>query len=479
VAALSAWTESRRKRFREHVALTFAFVLSRVLLALAGLRLNFDLAWMFLADPKDLHENLLETLFYFHAYPPGMSCLSGLFLKLGGSHAAVLAEVAHAALGLVLVNSLLYTLRALAVPPLPAFALAALFALAPATIYLEHLWLWEEWVAALLALAAALFFHALKRPSFQSYLAFFSVCSLVSWIRSSFQLTWFLALVGLALWLAQKSFRRQVALAALGPLLLLLGLHLKNWLLFGVFGASSAGGGNMTHITVSRLPQATRSAWIRSGKLSQFAAHSVYAGPAEYVGYVDQAGGKRFRDIPVLQALERPTVHAPNYNHWIMLEVSRRREHDALTYLSERPFDYARTTLQGLEQFLGPTTRWHPFDKTERSPHHAHRLVLGQFERFWNDVWHRLPLKGPGLYTLFPIALVWAVRRVWKGLRTQVRERRARVGLLLFALFQVGYVTATSMLFTIGESSRYRHQVEAQIWLISAVALLAGWRRLR
>lgn len=448
------------------------------MLALLGVRLNFDLAWMFLADPKELHDKLFETAFYFHAYPPGMNILAGLFLKLGGAHAALLAEFAHGGLGLMLANSLLFALRSFAVPRAPAFATATLFTLAPPTIYLEHIWLWEEWVAALLGLAAVLLFRALKRPSFPRLLAFFAVCSAISWIRSTFQLTWYFALVGLTLWFVSKTVRRRVVLAALGPLALLLGLYLKNWAFFGVFGASTAGGGNLTHVTVSRLPAETKADWIRTGKLSPVAGHSVYAGPSEYLAYVDPAQARQYPQVEIVQELERPTVHAPNYNHWIYLPVNRLRERDAFTYLAERPRNYVSTTIEGIEQFFGPTTHWHPFDKTERSPHHAHRLVLGKYERFYNRLLHRLPLEGPGIYVFLPIALIWGAFQVRDHFRSRVRERRARTGLLVFALFQIAYVSATSMLFTIGESSRYRYQVEALIWLVAVLALVAAWHEL-
>lgn len=472
---VESMSERLRRRLREHVALTVVFVLSRIGLALAGVRLNFELAWMFLADPGDLENRLSETLLYFHAYPPGMNLVTGLVLKAGGSHAALLGELLYGSLGLVLVNSLFFGLRVLAISERVAFAVAIVFSLTPPVIYLEHLWLWEEFVAALLAFAAALFYRALKRPSFGGWLGFFSACSAVGWFRSSFQLSWLIALLGLALWLSLRAERRRVLLAAAGPLALLLALHLKNWALFGVFGASSAGGGNLTHVTVSRLPRETREAWVRSGKISPLAAHSVYAGPSEYLAFFDPKEARRFPEVSVVQALERPSLRLPNYNHWVFLEVNRRRAEDAFAYLREKPFDYFSTVLDGLRQFFGPTTRWHPFDKTERSPHHAQRAVLGRYERFFNGAVHRFPFAGVGVYVFLPVGLIWAAGWARARVRTRVRERRARLGLVLFALFQIAYVTGTSMLFTIGESSRYRYQIEAQIWLLSAFALVGSF----
>src|SRR5688572_6958591 len=100
-----------RPRLREYIFLSLIFVVSRAALLLAGIRFDFSLDWMWLSDPADLRDRLLETLYYYHAFPPGMNLLTGMLLKLGGSHAATLALATFLALGLVIVNSLFYLAR--------------------------------------------------------------------------------------------------------------------------------------------------------------------------------------------------------------------------------------------------------------------------------------------------------------------------------------------------------------------------------
>jgi hypothetical protein len=477
VRALQQATVSQRRRVHEHAFLTLAFVASRVALSLAGLRLNFDLAWMFLADPRDLRERLAETLLYFHAYPPGMNLATGVVLKLGGAHAALLGELLYGALGLVLVNSLFYMLRAVAIRRIPAFVVTALFAIVPPTLYLEHLWLWEQWVAALLALGGVLFHRALAVSSFARWLGFFAVCAAIGVMRASFQLTWLLSLLALACWLVEPALRRRVLLAALGPLVLLASLHVKNWVLFDVFGAQTAGGGNLALVTVLRMPEAERNAWVKDGRLSRFAAYSVYAPPSEYLRYFPPDEARRFPDVDTLQALERPSVKHHNFNHWVLLEVNRVRAADAVTYVRERPGAYARTVATGLGQLFHPTTEWHPFDKSDRSPHHAHRQLLGSWERFYNGVVHGLPFEGVGLYVFLPILLFFSAR--WLVTRFKTPEPRQRLGLVAYALFQLAYVVPTSVLFTFQETSRYRYQIEAEIWLLAVFGLACAQRESR
>jgi hypothetical protein len=258
------------------------------------------------------------------------------------------------------------------------------------------------------------------------------------------------------------------------PAAILLALYLKNWVLFDVFASASSLGGNLTHVTISRLPREIRAEWIAEGKLSGFAALSGYAGPREYRRFFPSTRSERW---PTLGALERPTVRAPNFNHWFFLEVDEHRKADALYYVRHRPLDYAGSVVRNVVQLLGPTTRWHPHDATPRSPHHQHRQVLGWFEKTFNGVVHELLLAPVGLYALLPFALIVATRRARRLLAGGGPRARPLAGLIGFAVFQVVFVILVSALVNYGEAARYRYQVEAIIWLVGASAVLELRRR--
>jgi hypothetical protein len=198
----------------------------------------------------------------------------------------------------------------------------------------------------------------------------------------------------------------------------------------------------------------------------------VYSGPAAYLRFFPPQRDDR---SPVLDEPERPTVHAPNYNHWVMIPVMAQRRDDAFVYLAERPLDYFRTAWQGMLQVLGPTTEWHPRHGKPGSAHFDHERLLGPYASVYNGILHA----GPGIYALLPLPLAWGVGTVLARARTRVRYRSARTALLAFALVQIDYVLTTSSLFTIGESARYRHEVEALIWLVVAMAVVAAVRRHR
>jgi 4-amino-4-deoxy-L-arabinose transferase-like glycosyltransferase len=462
---------------RAHVLLTLLFVSSRLTLQYAGIRFNFSLDWMWLSDPADLRDRLLETLYYFHAFPPGMDFITGVFLKLGGSHAATLALITFWLLGFVIVNALFYLLRVSGLSVFVALGVSVAFSLIPQSIYFENLYLYEYPIAALLCLAAVFFYKAVQRQSFWAWLAFFCVCSAIGLTRTTFHLLWFVAMVGLGVWFSPAHVRVRLLRAACAPAALLLALYIKNFAVFGVFDAFTFGPVSQDLVTIWHLPVEVRDSWIKEGKLSPFAAVSVYAGPREYLPFFATSENKKWP--PQLNLLERPSVKAANYNHWFFLEVNRRRWADALYYVRARPLDYAANVLEGLKDVFTPSTTWHPLDDTESSPHYQPRQVLGRYEAIYNRIVHGLFLPPVGLYALLPFVWVWTFMHARSLVRTGGPDAVARGSLLFFCLFQIAFVVAASSLFTFRESARYRYQVESMIWLIGTLCLVSLGRSLR
>jgi len=461
-------TQETRQCLREHLVLCLAFAASRDLLWFLGVRFNFILDWMWLADPGDLQHHLLRTLFYFHAFPPGMNLLTGILLKLGGSHAALLGLVTFTTCTLLLVNVLFYLFRRAGLSFLVALGIALAFGLTPPAIYFEHLYMYETPIASLLCLSALCFYEATRRPSSWIFFAFFLISATIGAIRSTFHLVWFVFLVALSLWLARSHWRAVLRGAAI-PAALLLSLYLKNLFVFGLFDSFSFGPVSLDLVTIRQLTPAVRDAWIEEHKLSPFAAVDVFAGPRAYLPYFASSNSSAFP--PELSLLERPSIRAPNYNHWLFLEVMQKRRTDAYTYLRSLPRPYAHTVWRGMRDFFSPSTQWHPFDERGGSPHSQHRQVLGPYERFYNRLLHGFPGPPVGLYRLVPLALLWALGRARELTRRASAEPRARAAFLVFCVFQIGYVFLASCLFTFQESARYRYQIEAFIWLLAVLAL--------
>ncbi len=467
---------------RAHALLSLLFILSRTALDLGGLPFMFSLDWMWLSDPADLRTRLLETLYFFHAFPPGMNLATGLLLKAGGEQAAVLAHWAFSALGLVLVNALFVVARGVGLSTIGAWVLAAAFSLTPASLYFEHLYLYEWPVTTFLCVAAALFAHGVRSQSFGVWLACFSVCALIGVTRSTFHLAWYVLVAAVGVWASDRGARRRVLTATAIPGVMLAAVYAKNAVLFGAFAISTFGPASYTLVTVARLPVEVRDAWIAKGGLSPFAAVSVYAPPREYARFFetsDRAGWP-----PQLTRLEHSAVTAANFNHWWLLEVHRARMSDVRYHLSSRPLDYPAAVLAGLVDLFGPTTAWHPRDraagsaapaspsKPGGSPHEEHRRLLGRYEAWFNRLVHGFPMAPVGLYLFLPVPLIWAAARARSQLRDPDRDERARGALLLLLLLQMAFVVLASSMLTAFEEARYRFQIEWTIWVV--VALFAA-----
>jgi len=457
------------QHWHEYAIVSLAFVSTRLLLYSLGLQFNFSLDWMWLSDPADLQDRLLQTVFYFHAFPPGMDFLTGILLKVGGAHAALLALLTFWVLGLVLSNSIFYLTRASGLSARASFIVAIAFSLLPQSIYFEHLYLYEEPIAALLCFSAVLFHAALTRQSARLWLAFFATCAVIGVTRSTFHLLWFAVMVCLGLWFSTPRDRRRVLAVACAPAVLVVGLYVKNLIVFGTFSAFTYGPSSYAHVTVSHLTPETKAQWVHDRRLSPFAALSPYAGPREYLQVF--SGTPPTNWPSQLTDLDRPTVHAPNFNHWVILEANRERNADAWYYLREQPIEYATNVLHGLRDLFTASTEWHPYTGTERSPHYQHRQVLGGYESIVNRLVHGFPIAPVGFYAFLPLVLIWAALRAWQLIRSSDSTTRAQGALLTLCLLNIAYVVGISSVFTFLEESRYRYQVESLIWVTTALCV--------
>lgn len=467
--ALAAWHGG--------VLLVLVFLATRLALYAAGLRFNLDMHWMFLDDVEALHRHLLRTLLYFHAFAPGMNLITGVLLKLAPGHLLGLATALFWAFGAAMTLSLARILELLGLPRAASFVLAVAFSLLPQTLFLENLYLYTYLCACLVCVGAALFHHALLTAKARVWFAFFLVCAVLGWLYTVFHLLWFVLMAGIAVVVQARAgnagWRRALRVVALGaafPALLLIGLYAKNYALFGVFGATSWGASNMTLATTQQMRPAERNRWIREGKLSPYAAISVYAAPSAYTELVPH----RIYPWPGSNELSRPTLGDPNYNHGLFLEVNEARRKDVAYYLDARPLDYlGRVVTKNLPSLFHSTTHWHPSDLRPESPHRQHREVLGGYERLYDALVHAWPVPKVGLYFFLPVFLIWAAWAAWTRLRSREIETFAAGALLGFCLLQVLFVGSASSLFTAWETSRYRYSIEPCIWVVVAVALRA------
>jgi hypothetical protein len=460
---------------RHCLLLLGVFLATRGALLALGLRFHLDLAWMFLADLDALRDRLFETVYYFHAFAPGMNLITGALLKLAPAHLAWSATALFWASGYLLLVASCQLFQLLGCSKWTATLLALGLSLVPQSLYLENLYLYTHLCTSLLCWAAVAFHRALTAGTARSWFGFFFTCAVLGWLYTAFHLFWFLLLAGLAWALAGRGRRRPVLIGGALPLVLLAGLYVKNYAVFGVFGATSWGGANVTLATTQFMDGAQRREWIDNGELSPFAEISVFAGPAAYLSFFP---ADQHFPWPTTNELTRPAQGAPNFNHGIFLSVNRQRQKDASEFIRREPGQYLSMVLErNLPNMFSSTTHWHEADRTPNSPHYDHRRVLGRYERFYDRLVHSWPKRPVGLYWFLPLFYLWAAWSCWKdGTSRELSERRR--GLLLgFCLLQIAFVVTASSLFSALESARYRYGIEPFIWAVVAVGLRAAVHR--
>lgn len=468
---------NRQLHFRQHLLMLLLFVATRGGLYAAGLRMNLDLRWMFLSDPEDLRERLLETVYYFHAFAPGMNLITGLLLKLSPDHISTSAACVFWTSGWLLCVTLFRLLVIVGFSRRSALTLSLAFSLLPQSLFFENLYLYTHLCTSILCIAILLFQRALGQASTLSWLGFFLTCSALGLLYTTFHLLWFLLMAVFAAFTTARGARRHVVWGALGPGLLLFALYAKNFVVFDVFGATSWGGANLTLVTTQQMEPSVRNRWIRQGKLSPYASVTVFAPPRDYVRFFPS---NLHFPWPGSNELERPSVGAGNYNHGLFLQVNRRRGEDARYYIKARPQEYLRAVLtENLPRLFNPSTHWHPSDRESYSPHRDHRLLLGGYEDLHDQLVHRWPIPGVGLYVFLPPFCLWALWAAVSRLRSRNDERRAVGAVLGMCLFQIVFVISASSFFSTLESARYRYGIEPCIWVVVGAGLQEVYQRVR
>jgi hypothetical protein len=464
------------------------FALSRLGYYLAGVRFDARpiLHYYQFVDPQLLKHRLIESMYYLHVQPPGLNIYAGIALKLFPRSYPLALHIAHLVLGLAICWLIYYLMRVLGTSRWIAFALAAWFTVSPGVVLFENYLLYEYVVSFLLVVAAASLWRYAASGSFPWLLLFFVLLLALVLFRNLFHLIYVVAILATLVYFSGGR-RRRVLLAGALPLLVVLGLYTKNWVLFGSFSGSTWLGMNMDTITAHQLTSREAGDFVNRGVISPVSLLDLGSPIQLYRPYIQMPART---GIPVLDECVTSTG-ATNFNCLAFFQVQRAYTRDGLALLRNYPIVYLRSLQAAWFSYFLPAGDFPFFD--------LNRPRIRAIDRFWNVVFfgqfedasdrkelRRLAAQGAraslvlhtGVFLMIglPALWIWGVTYLVRGVRRKTLNRPSAI-LIGFLLFNIAYLTAVANLLSSFENNRYRSPFDAFYVVLLGVALQQLIRR--
>ncbi|MCU1277120.1 MAG: hypothetical protein JWM53_666, partial [bacterium] len=325
-------------------------------------------------------------------------------------------------------------------------------------------WLFYTFPLAVMLCGSALLLHRwLAARRFADAVGFFALLAVLVLWRNLFHPLWMLAAVG-ALLAVERAHRRQLALAALGPVLVVCALLIKHVVVFhAIFQGRPIQQMNLAALTSMRLPDGERARLIREHVLT-ISDVPITAGPNGFRRFVTTPPKS---GIPVLDQEYKPKSGYPNWNSSIFVPVGELYGADARWTLWHRPGVYLDAVRENFTRYALPSDQSDPFNTRS----YKNRLALQPLLTQWNRLlsWQRAPNRTAVAHVIgFPLLLAFALVVVVRGLR---RGRRAEALTVAFALYSTLWVSAATLLLSYGDHNRYRFKVSAFYCLFLALAV--------
>lgn len=429
-------------------------------------------------DVELLSSRLVESLWYSHAHPPLLNLFAGIGLKLFGEHADRFFDVSFHVFGYLLTLCVFVLTRRLTRSVVAAYVVAGLMVASPAFVLYEN-WLMYTFPAAmLLAAAAVALLSFLDDGRIGRAVAFFSLLAVLALTRNMFHLLWLVGVAGL-LFVACRDRRRTIALAALGPVIVVAGWYGKNLALYGQFAGSSMLGLGLANITTLTVTREELAPLVERGELSPFALISRY----EQTDLLFQPqNDQQATGIPVLDTVWKSSGER-NFNYRRLIDVNRAYASDAITVARTFPFNYVVGIFFANRLFFSPS------DMNEYFPE-ANLAATAPMRVLFNPLFYGARLKpryliqphfgfdhppslevntGAGLILAWLIVLPYCYVRARRSFLGSNRERRNTAVLIGFMLVSILYVYGTSTTLELGENYRYKFMIEP-IFLVLAAA---------
>jgi hypothetical protein len=455
-----------------------------------ALGLHFDgttfPGYMQFIDSELLQTRMVESLWYYHANPPMLNLLVGVAHKIFGEHAIASLNVFFHALGLVTAFAVYFVSRELSSSRIAAVTATGLLVFSPAFVLYEN-WLMYSFPTVALLTTSVFWLHRFVSTRNSRYCAgFFVTLALLLLTRSLFHLAWLLVIVALLL-VVSPGVRRQVLVAAIGPVLIVGFWYAKNWYYFGSFGSSTWLGLGLSNISTLIPTKQELQPLVDEGRLSRFALLSRYRDIDTLFSVEEAPTG-----IPVLDQVRKSTGEY-NFNNARIVSVNRYYTSDGVTVIRTFPYYYTIGLLISNKLFFSPPNMNLYFTAQNRA-------AVRPMERIFNPLLYGVSAES-GLVrqphfgfsdrsllevnTSIPLILVWwlllgyGYTQMRRAVLSSYERERPRAVAIGFIVVTALYLYAVGTAFELAENYRYRYNVEPLMFALGAAAVTDLIRKAR
>jgi hypothetical protein len=442
--------------------------------------------YMQFIDADLLRDRMLESIWYWHAHPPGLNLLVGVAYEIFGGGAPTFLALLFNGLGVGVALGLFALTLRLTGTRVAAYLSTALVVMSPGFVLYEN-WLMYTFLEVVLLVASAVaLYKTLDRGSTTWSVALFATLAVLVLTRGFFHLGWFVLVVCYVAWASPHRLR--ILKAAAVPLAVATLWYAKNYFYFGAFAGSTLFGLGLSNIGTLTATRAELAPLVDEGIVSPLALVSRY----EDLSLLFSESNDPPSGIPVLDRRQKSTGH-PNFNFLPLVEINEQYARDSIAVIRRYPSSYVIALLISNRLFFSPSSLNSYF-----SP--ENRAAAKPFERVFNPLVYGVDAEPayvaqphfgfdqpPSLEVDTSVRLmVWSALVVVLGwlrvrpafFRREIDDRAALItlGYLLFVML---YVYGLGTLAELAENNRYRFVSEPFLAVLTAALATDYVRRLK
>lgn len=430
------------------------FIISRIYYHLQGIDMSLspiNYYWQYI-DLELLKHNFLESLFYHYHQPPGFNILLGLTVKAFPVDFIFFLSIFYKIAGLLAYISLYLLCVELKMPKPLSFLLSTLFFISPTCICYEN-WLFYSYLIICLLIYSSLFMTKYLTNEKTAYLIFFILSLFLLYsIKTSFQYYYFL--FSLLFVLVPSKNKKKILLISSLPLILILSINFKNYILFNQFSTGHTTTRELAIKTLRKFPKGLTDKLITEKKITVLRNHKVNDVITNYPPEYSEVK-TRFQNIPVLSEPLKKNGYI-NQNHIGYIKLTNDYLHDCFIAAKEYPKIFFTIYFNDLKSswntYLLPGSSYIYTDHNYKKIYHLpinkfyQRVLYGNFD-FKDKSFYFLKY-GIVYLLIFGISLPFT--RTFKNMHS------AHKAVLFFMIFNIIYIGSTAILVASLEHNRYR-----------------------